>query len=393
MSIGVALLGLAVLILVHEAGHFFAARAVGMRPRKFYLGFPPAVLKKTRNGVEYGIGAIPFGGYVKIPGMHRPAAGDLRASLPPDVREEHKTDLAALDVALEANDDEYAREALGRLATSIPKSRLLEDHLDALAPDAYWRQAAWKRIVVIAAGPVTNIVVAILLFVVVFAWSSVHLTSVVHEVKAGKPGAAAGLRAGDAIVAIGGKQVEPRDFAPTINATAGRPFTITVVRAGKRVVLGPLQAAKDIDGAYRVGFVIGTETGPGKSLPDSFGASLHATRAITTGTLGGIWHLVHGKDTKNVSSVVGIVRETAAAYRASFVDYVGFVGAISLVLALANLLPLLPFDGGHIVMSALEGIRRKAFPQIVYVRYSAIGLSIFMLLLYLGLRNDIWGRS
>ena len=77
MSIFVAILGLAVLILLHEAGHFFVARAVGMNPRRFYLGFPPALVKVTRKGIEYGIGAIPLGGYVKIPGMHRPAPSDL----------------------------------------------------------------------------------------------------------------------------------------------------------------------------------------------------------------------------------------------------------------------------------------------------------------------------
>ena len=77
MNIFVGILGLGFLILIHEAGHFFVARAVGMNPRKFYLGFPPAIAKTTRNGIEYGIGAVPLGGYVKIPGMHRPAAGDL----------------------------------------------------------------------------------------------------------------------------------------------------------------------------------------------------------------------------------------------------------------------------------------------------------------------------
>ena len=71
MSIFIAILGLAFLILVHEAGHFFASLAVGLRPRRFYVGFPPAVAKTTRNGIEYGIGAIPLGGFVTIPGMHR----------------------------------------------------------------------------------------------------------------------------------------------------------------------------------------------------------------------------------------------------------------------------------------------------------------------------------
>ena len=84
MSVTVAILGLAFLVLIHEAGHFVAARAVGMRPRKFYLGFGPPLVKTVRGGVEYGIGAIPLGGYVKIPGMHRPAPGDLRRTLTPD---------------------------------------------------------------------------------------------------------------------------------------------------------------------------------------------------------------------------------------------------------------------------------------------------------------------
>src|SRR6266508_4795367 len=79
MSVFIAIIGLAFLILIHEAGHFFTARAVGMRPRRFYVGFPPAIVKTERNGIEYGIGAIPLGGYVKIPGMHRPAPSDVDA--------------------------------------------------------------------------------------------------------------------------------------------------------------------------------------------------------------------------------------------------------------------------------------------------------------------------
>src|SRR5919198_2071763 len=83
MSVLIAIIGLAFLVLIHEAGHFFTARAVGMKPRRFYVGFPPALVKKVRNGIEYGIGAIPLGGYVKIPGMHRPAPSDLDAYFGP----------------------------------------------------------------------------------------------------------------------------------------------------------------------------------------------------------------------------------------------------------------------------------------------------------------------
>src|SRR5213079_1650901 len=83
MSILIAIVGLGFLVMIHEAGHFFTARAVGMRPRRFYIGFPPALLKKTRDGIEYGIGAIPLGGYVKIPGMHRPAPADVDSHFGP----------------------------------------------------------------------------------------------------------------------------------------------------------------------------------------------------------------------------------------------------------------------------------------------------------------------
>ena len=77
VNIFIAIVGLSLLVLVHEAGHFFSARAVGMSPRRFYVGFPPALVKVKRKGIEYGIGAVPLGGYVKIPGMHRPAPSDL----------------------------------------------------------------------------------------------------------------------------------------------------------------------------------------------------------------------------------------------------------------------------------------------------------------------------
>ena len=157
MSVLVAILGLALLILIHEMGHFFTARGVGMRPRKFYIGIGPPILKRVRGGVEYGIGSLPLGGYVKIPGMHRPAAGDLRRSLEPEKQLSLEPRLDVLDAAIEREDDEGARQALAALAPELGSNRVYEELDGALAPDAYWRQPAWKRVVVIAAVPVTPI--------------------------------------------------------------------------------------------------------------------------------------------------------------------------------------------------------------------------------------------
>src|SRR5262249_19173343 len=154
----------------------FASLALRMRPRKFYLGFPPAILKTTRGGIEYGIGAIPLGGFVKIPGMHRPAAGDVDAHIAAVLS--GAPDLAGpvgrLRWALAADDHDAARAALGTIRTAVAEKQLsdytrrsvekgIEDLGDALGPDAYWRAAPWKRVVAIAAGPGANLLLTIVI--------------------------------------------------------------------------------------------------------------------------------------------------------------------------------------------------------------------------------------
>ena len=387
MSTSVAILGLAVLVLLHEAGHFFVARAVGMTPRKFYLGFGPPLVKRVRNGVEYGIAAVPLGGYVKIPGMHRPAAGDLRQSLPSETQKRVAPQLDALDDALRREDEPAARAVVAQLEPELPGNRLLQELAWSLAPDAYWRQRAWKKIAVIAAGPLTNFVIAVALFVGVYMVSSVQVTRTVQRVLPSRPAAAAGMHARDRIVAIAGHAVKPDEISKTINGTHGRPFTIVVQRDGQRVTLGPLRARLD-QGAYRVGFEIKAAYGPGESLPNATVDAFRLTWLVTSGTVRSIAGLFHGSGTRNISSAVGIVRVTSQAARQSIQDYLWVLGLVSLSLAVLNLLPVLPLDGGHILMSILERVRGRAFSQVAYMRYSAVGLTFFFFLLYLGLRND-----
>jgi regulator of sigma E protease len=389
VSFGIAILALAFLVLVHEAGHFVVARAVGMRPRKFYLGFGKPLVKRTRNGVEYGIAAVPLGGYVKIPGMHRPAPGDLGKSLTPEEREPLEGKLAALDAAIEQEHDEAARQIMGELKPELSENRVYEELDGSLAPDAYWRQKAWKRVVVIAAGPATNALVAIILFVVVFMLGTTKATRTVERVLPGRPAATAGLRAGDRILAVAGHTVTPTEISRHINATHGQRFTIVVQRGSRRLTVGPLRARLD-QGVYRVGFEIRAVPGPGESLPNAVWSAFRVTGSVTSDTVKSIGGLFTGHGTRNVSSVVGITRATSQAFRQSLQDFIGVVGLISLALALLNLLPVLPLDGGHIVMSILERLRGRAFSHEAYLRYSAVGLSVFAFLLYLGLRNDLF---
>src|SRR4051794_1755277 len=239
MSFLAAIVGLALLILIHEAGHFFASRAVGMKPRKFYIGFGQPIVKKVHNGVEYGIGAFPLGGYVKIPGMSRPEPGALAAGLRQSVAVEHRSEIARYDAAVARGDETVARDALAELHPAIGDTRAWQESEMSLAPDAYWRQATWRRLVAIGAGPAVNLAFAVVIFAGVFMVATEQRTSIVAQTGAGTPARAAGIHAQDRIVEIAGRPVTPKDMPKQIRATVGRPFTLVVLRRGHRVKIGP----------------------------------------------------------------------------------------------------------------------------------------------------------
>jgi regulator of sigma E protease len=393
MNVFVAIVGLAFLILIHEAGHFFAALSVGMRPRRFYLGFPPAIARTTRNGIEYGIGMIPLGGYVKIPGMHRPAPpdADVHFGRALQQRPELAGPLQRLKRALDAGDDPAANEALQELmrvgGDSPPAgfSRGIQEMLDGLSPQAYWRQDTWRRIFVILAGPATNFILAVMIFTALFLVGGGKATSTVGSVLPGKPAAAAGLRPGDRIVTISGIPVAPRDIALSISGSKGRPVTVTVERGARNVTLGPVRP-RLIDGAYRLGFVLrGEELG----VAQSAWQSLKLTGVVTKEIGKSLGRLAHGQGRKDISSPVGISQTLARSSQNGVEDYLWVLGLISLSLALMNMLPLLPLDGGHIAFSIVEGIRGRAVAREVYERVSVIGIALVLFLFVIGISNDV----
>ena len=226
-----------------------------MRPRRFYVGFPPAVVKKKRNGIEYGIGAIPLGGYVKIPGMHRPAAGDVDTYFGRVLREQPELagPVQRLKRALAAEDDDAARaalEELRRLAGDDPPEGLergLQEIEDGLSPQAYWRQHTLKRIAVILAGPVTNLVFAVILFAVPLHVGGGKATTTVDQVLPKRPAAAIGLRPGDMILAINGVPVGPHGHPGPDLHVSGQAADRRGAADGRLVTLGPVRP-QQIDG-------------------------------------------------------------------------------------------------------------------------------------------------
>jgi regulator of sigma E protease len=398
MTFLIAVLGLALLVLIHEAGHFFAARLVRMNPRRFYIGFPPALVKVRRKGIEYGLGAIPLGGYVKIPGMHRPAPSDVDVHLGRALEEapELVAPVERVKRMLEQGKLEAARASLPPLEAMLEHVELtplarrtaergVQELKDGLGADAYWRAPVWKRIFVIFAGPGMNLLFAIVVFAALFMVGGGEATRTVEAVLPGRPAATAGLQPGDRIIAVDNLSVTPSEISDVIDASRGRPIAIVVERHGNLVRLGPVRPREDA-GVYRLGFVL---KGRSLSAPEATWRSLQLTGFVTREIGESMGRLVTGEGRKDIASPVGIVRGSSTALKEGGQRYLWVLGLISLSLALLNLLPLLPLDGGHIAFSIIEGVRGRAVGREVYERVSAVGIALVLLLFFVGLSNDV----
>jgi regulator of sigma E protease len=347
MSYLLAFAGFAALIVLHEFGHFAAAKAVGMRVERFSLFFPPLLFKVRRGETEYAIGAVPLGGYVKITGM-------------------------------------------------TPREELSP----AVAHRAYYRQPVWKRIVVIAAGPVMNIIIALLILWALFlAHGTREVTHRIDRVDTGSP-AAAVLRPGDVIVAVDGDRGSIQDVTDRIasHRCAGRqrdgcrartPARITVRRGGRvrTFQVTPRYDAKE--GRPRVGFRFGVQSRDAGVLR---AASLSVTTnwEVAKLTVNAITRLFYSSEARReVSGVVGSYEVTRQSFEFETVQALNVLAIISLSLAIVNLFPFLPLDGGHIFWALAEKLRGRAIPFSVLERVSVVGFMLVIFLFVIGLSNDI----
>lgn len=347
MSYLLAFAGFAALILLHEFGHFAAAKAVGMRVERFSLFFPPHVAKVTRGETEYAIGVIPLGGYVRITGM------SPHEEIPPEVQER-----------------------------------------------AYLRMPVWKRVVVIAAGPAMNLLVAFVIFFGLYvALGTTTGTTRVDQVEKGAP-AAGLLRPGDTLVAVDGERgdvaVLARQIAKhrcagaqTDGCAAKTQALVTVRRAGRLVAVRVTPRYDAQAGRPRLGFAFATTTqdvGP----VDAAGRSASAMWRVSTTTVDAITRLFYDARARDeVSGVVGSYEVTRQSFDFDWAQALNVLAIISLSLALVNLFPFLPLDGGHIFWALAEKVRGRPIPYSVMERASVVGFVLIAFLFAIGLTNDI----
>jgi regulator of sigma E protease len=342
-----AFLGFAALIILHEAGHFAAAKAVGMRVERFSLFFPPLLARVRRGETEYAVGAVPLGGYVKITGMN-PAE-----EIPPEV-----------------------------------------------ADRAYYRQPVWKRIVVIGAGPAVNIVLAFLLLVVIFLGWGVYdgASDRIAAVDTTK-GAAGVLEPGDRVIAVDGRrgdiEVLRRQIAThrcageqVDGCKAAEPARITVVRDGRERTFSVTPVYEADVKRPLVGFSWASKS-RGVGVVEAADYSVDAMWAFTKGTVETIAGIFNAEKREQISGVVGSYETTRQAIQLSTDRALFLLAVISLSLGIINLFPFLPLDGGHIFWAVAEKLRGRAIPFSVMERAGFVGFALVIALFMVGLTNDI----
>ncbi|HSK50075.1 MAG TPA: M50 family metallopeptidase [Solirubrobacterales bacterium] len=345
-------LGFSLLILLHEGGHYVAAKATGMRVERFFLFFGPTIWSFRRGETEYGVKAIPLGGYVKITGMNP------EEEVPPEA--EHRS---------------------------------------------YYRQPVWKRVVVVAAGPAVNIVLAFAILFFVFFTGAQQTSQSVGEVREGSP-AVGVLQPGDRILAVDGRSFADRD---RIERLEGFGKQVASHECAGRQVEGcraatPVQLRFSRDGEVRtvtvypkydeqakralIGFSYGAEDRE-LSVGGAATESLDKIWLVTEKTASIFSRLFEAEQRKEISGIVGVSAVGNETLDIGVYPSLILLALVSLSLGLVNLLPILPLDGGHIFWAVVEKLRGRPASLRVMERATVIGFGLVLLLMFIGLNNDI----
>jgi len=383
--------GFSVLIILHEFGHFVVAKATGMRVERFFLFFPPKVVSVKRGETEYGVGAIPLGGFVKITGMNPEELEPRDPARDPNE--------AGLLERIESVDQEGP-------GVSTPGEPLPPELLER----AYYHQPVWKRVVVIAAGPAMNVLLAFLiLFALAFSLDQAAGSGVkIDQLTADSP-ASGKLESGDRVISIDGVPASTLGFedrvdrfreeigghhcagTPTNGCTATSPVELVVERAGRRLQVGVTPEYEAAAKRTLVGVQFApVETEPvASSAPEAADYAVDTMWLITSKTVSAISRIFLPEQREQLSGPVGSSRALNEAIGFGAQEGFFILALISLSLGVINLFPFLPLDGGHIFWSLVEKVRGRRVSFSVIERASAVGFLLILMLFVIGLSNDL----
>jgi len=341
---------LGLLIFVHEFGHFLAAKLFGVRVLTFSLGFGPKLLGRRHGDTEYVISAFPLGGYVKMFGEN---PGD---ETPP-----------------------------------------------AEARVSFAGKPVWQRFLIVAAGPVFNLAFAVVLFCLVFLIAGLPQpveTTMIGQVNPDSAAEVAGLRAGDAIVAVEGRRTGTwEEVSEAIGASGGREVEIVIERDGETLNLRArptLEQSKNIFGEtveerYMLGIVRSQEVTYERVSPwRALTAGLEQTWTFIYLTLLGIVKIIQKVvPASELGGPILIAQLAGQQMEAGWINFCYFIGLISVNLGILNLLPIPILDGGHLVFFTVEAIQRKPVHLRTMEIMQQIGLVLLGSLMIYVFYNDL----
>ncbi len=438
---------LSILVFVHEGGHYVAARLFKVRVTEFYLGLPCRLRlfhKSRSHGTEVGVTPILLGGYNRICGMEgngddelladafaivqregRVSAEDMASELDVDVDRSYAllvtlSDWAAIrpyydpDLGETPTQRDYPRsfEALERDAnmlteyddghdfslagsTKAGEPRPLEDaekQLEVERGHTYLGCGYLKRLAMLVAGPLVNIVLAFILVVATYMFTEYQMpvnSNTIGDVTADSIAQKAGIKAGDTITSIDGRKTESwDDIVSAIDAALakGSDFPVEVMRDGQQAIMHidvPEEGAEVIGVVpmmepYRLSFI---EAVQGALNYGHMVASFAIKLIMPNHTM---------EVLESSSSIVGISVMASQAASSGFMDVIAFMAAISMSLGFMNLLPIPPLDGGKILIETIQLVMRRTLSVKVQTAISYVGLAFFLFIFLVVVRNDVF---
>lgn len=376
------LLVLTVIVTVHELGHFLVARAFGVKVDRFSIGFGRALLSRVdRRGTEWRLGWMPLGGYVKF-------AGDLDPSSVPD------------------------RDGLARLRQTI----IAQDGPGA-ERDYFHFKPVWQRALVVAAGPVANFLLAVVIFAVLMGSLGVELRPArVGRVLPDSPAAAAGFQAGDLITHVNGRTVsDAGEVIRVVALSSGDPVRFTVERDGAPVNLvgTPRRQVEDDPIAGRItvgrmGLELVSVPGDVRHVRygplEAVGQGVRQTADVLGATLNYIGRLFTGRESGDqLSGPLGMAKASGALTTAAVaanpdpvatvinvgLTLVSLAAILSIGIGFLNLLPIPILDGGHLLFYGYEAVARQPVAARVQEAGYRVGLALLAGLMLFATWNDL----